>query len=188
MKNKLTALFLCILFVTAAVAAVELVKLSENPTKAKSIIRVAYDSGIEKPDLYQEKITQIIQHEGRLSKKTASLYSEYVITAARVNGINASLLLAVISVESRFNATSENKGALGLMQVVATAHGITNSKKLYNPEYNIQIGSGILKYYITKAGEINGGLAMYNGSYGISNVYYKKVLLQKQYYDKILYT
>lgn len=192
MKNKLENILLFIVFTCAITVSVWLFKLSENPIKVENIIKVAAAESvrIENPSITQlrSKITAIIQQEGKLHRNTAELYSNYVISASDRTGISISLVLAVIGVESNFNTTAQNNGAMGLMQVVASVHKINMPRKLYNPEYNIQVGTGILKDNIHQGGGISDGLALYNGSYGVSTVYSKKVLLRKQRYDKLLYT
>jgi soluble lytic murein transglycosylase-like protein len=80
------------------------------------------------------------------------------------------LILAVISVESRFNPIAEsNYGAKGLMQVVPKYHpekfadqgGATAA---LDPRTNILVGTRILAEYIRRAGSLEAGLQLYAGA------------------------
>lgn len=187
MKNKLTLTLITVALLAALSAAIVLVKLSESPIRLESIITAEAPTNVI-IDKKLAGIANIIQREGNLHINTAYKYAEYIITAANKHNIDPILILAVINVESMFKATSKNMGSLGLMQVVATIHKIKPAESLYNPEYNIQVGSKILKDSIRRGGNITAGLSLYNGSYYISTVYADKVLKRQARYNRIIYT
>ncbi|MEO8023310.1 lytic transglycosylase domain-containing protein [Polaromonas sp.] len=97
--------------------------------------------------------------------------------ASKTHGIDYSLLQAVISTESGFNAYAVSpKGAVGLMQVMpptAERYGVTagkNStvaKKLTNPKLNIKTGARYLVDLIKMfPGRLELALAAYNAGEG----------------------
>jgi hypothetical protein len=91
-------------------------------------------------------------------------------SAGRATGVDPLLVLAVISVESRFNPIAESDyGARGLMQVVPrfhveklAVHGGESS--LLEPMTNILVGTKILDEYIGRTGSLEAGLQMYGGA------------------------
>jgi soluble lytic murein transglycosylase-like protein len=80
------------------------------------------------------------------------------------------LVLAVISVESRFNPIAESgMGARGLMQIIPkyhldklAAHG--GEEAVLDPESNIVVGTQILREYVRRTGSLEAGLQYYNGA------------------------
>lgn len=97
------------------------------------------------------------------------------------------VILAVISVESRFNPIAESAmGAKGLMQVIPRFHiekfgPIGGEKAVFEPEANIMVGAKILKEYIRRTGDLAEALQMYAGaSFDESkNGYSAKVLSER---------
>jgi len=120
------------------------------------------------------------------SDATVDLVGEsYVV--GRAVGLDPLLILAVISVESRFNPIAESDmGAKGLMQVIPrfhteklAVHG--GEEAVLDPKTNILVGAQILKEYIRLAGGLEGGLQMYNGAADDpSQGYAQKVIAEKQ--------
>ncbi len=97
--------------------------------------------------------------------------------ASKTHGIDYSLLQALISTESGFNAHAVSpKGAVGLMQVMpptAARYGVTASKnstvakKLTNPKVNIKAGARYLADLIKMfPGRLELALAAYNAGEG----------------------
>jgi soluble lytic murein transglycosylase-like protein len=90
--------------------------------------------------------------------------------AAREVGLDPLLVLAVISVESRFNPIAESvMGAKGLMQIIPRYH-LAKLKQyggedaVLDPESNIQVGTQILQEYVYRTGTLEAGLQSYNGA------------------------
>jgi soluble lytic murein transglycosylase-like protein len=97
------------------------------------------------------------------------------------------LIIAVISVESRFNPIAESgAGAKGLMQIIPKYHGdklegFGGEQALFNPAANIEVGSQILREYIRRTGNVNIALQMYAGALGdYEDQYTRKVLNERQ--------
>jgi hypothetical protein len=123
---------------------------------------------------------------------TTDLVSE-AYAVGRGVGLDPLLILAVISIESRFNPIAESdKGAKGLMQVIPkwhyeklAEHGGENA--VLDPRTNMLVGAQILKEYIVRAGNLEAGLQMYNGaSDDPSQGYAQKVIAERQRLEQTL--
>lgn len=106
--------------------------------------------------------------------------------AAREVGLDPLLVLAVISVESRFNPIAESvMGARGLMQIIPKYHQAKLAKvggdaALWDPESNIRVGALILQEYVYRTGTLEAGLQYYNGAFWDGNAHYaNKVLTER---------
>lgn len=140
-----------------------------------------------------DKMSKIISRESQISIDSAMKYSISILDSAIKYSIDPILILSIISIESRFNPTARNNGAIGLMQVVGKYHKnkISSPKLLLDPHHNIDIGTQILKECIEVSKSDVSALSRYNGSFGVNTVYAKKVLKKKNkysseiFYDKI---
>lgn len=106
--------------------------------------------------------------------------------AARVN-LDPLLIMAVIAVESRYNPIAESGvGAKGLMQIIPKFHGdklaeFGGEKAVFNPEFNIRVGTRILREYLSRTGNVGIALQMYAGALSDDNdTYTNKVLAEKR--------
>jgi soluble lytic murein transglycosylase-like protein len=126
------------------------------------------------------------------TEPTVDLVSE-AYTVGRAVGLDPLLILAVISVESRFNPIAESDmGAKGLMQVIPrfhteklAVHG--GEDAVLDPKTNILVGAQILKEYIRLAGGLEAGLQMYNGAADDpAQGYAQKVIAEKQRLEQAL--
>jgi hypothetical protein len=92
--------------------------------------------------------------------------------AARDAKLDPHLVLAVMSIESRFDPKAKSaRGAQGLMQVVTRVHArrfepFGGIAAAFDPIANIRVGTQILKEYIINAGSAEGGLKGYVGAAG----------------------
>src|SRR5262245_29076775 len=90
--------------------------------------------------------------------------------AAEESGLDPLLVLAVISIESRFNPIAESvMGAKGLMQIIPKYHRIRllehgGEEAVLDPESNILVGTKILQEYVYRTGTLEAGLQTYNGA------------------------
>jgi len=154
----------------------------------------AHDAGTAAtPDPQHKVLAGYLARRYRVAgDATSDLVSEsYAV--GRAVGLDPLLILAVISVESRFNPIAESDmGAKGLMQVIPKFH--TEKLAVYggedavlDPKTNILVGAQILKEYIRLAGGVEAGLQMYNGSaYDPSQGYAQKVIAEKQRLEQAL--
>lgn len=108
-------------------------------------------------------------------------------------GLDPLLIIAVISVESRFNPIAESvAGAKGLMQIIPRYHAeklqvFGGEKAVFDPETNILVGSRILKEYIGRTGNLSMALQMYAGALNDDqDVYTSKVMNEKQRLQQIV--
>ena len=98
----------------------------------------------------------------------AAPYQAEIDAAARENGLDPSLLTAVIEQESGFdpNATSQ-AGAQGLMQLMpatAASLGVTNP---YDPSQSISAGARYLRHDLDRVGgDVSLALAAYDAGFG----------------------
>ena len=86
------------------------------------------------------------------------------------NGIDPTLILAVMAVESSFNPFAQSQvGAQGLMQVMTKVHadkyGLFGGKlAAFDPVSNLRVGVRVLEECIQRAGSTEGGLRLYVGA------------------------
>jgi soluble lytic murein transglycosylase-like protein len=119
-----------------------------------------------------------------------------VVTAAfregRRHGLDPTLILAVIAVESRFNPIAQSEqGAVGLMQVVPRFHmdkiAAFGVPAMLLPEANIAIGAHILKDAIRRGGSDAAGLQLYNGAFDDeTQAYANRVLAERRRLEEAL--
>ncbi|WP_233869395.1 lytic transglycosylase domain-containing protein [Paraburkholderia adhaesiva] len=104
-----------------------------------------------------------------VAKQKAVQISAAVTAAAQKYSLPPAVLLAIISIESRFREKARGpRGATGLMQVVPSAHRdlVRHVKDLTNPDVNIDLGSSILYGYMRDAGgNLDAAMKVYGGSY-----------------------
>jgi len=113
--------------------------------------------------------------------------------AARKVGLDPLLVLAVISVESKFNPIAESvMGAKGLMQIIPKYHRAKllehgGEEAVLDPESNILVGTRILQEYVYRTGSLEGGLQFYNGAFWDSSAQYaQKVMAERERLETVL--
>jgi hypothetical protein len=150
-------------------------------------------AGPAEPDAVQQAL---IQHLSRRFLIAASA-TERMVAAAQAAadevGLDPLLLLAVISVESRFNPIAESgMGAKGLMQIIPKYHldklnAVGGEDAVFDPESNIYIGARILQEYVHRTGTLEGGLQFYNGALRDNSAQYaRKVLAERDRLQEVL--
>jgi soluble lytic murein transglycosylase-like protein len=114
-----------------------------------------------------------IARKYRVAKAVTDRIVESAIVVGAELKINPVLILAVMSVESRFNPYAESgAGAQGLMQVMTRVHTDKFEKygegpqDAFHPEINIRVGAQILYDCIRRRGSITDGLKCYVGASG----------------------
>jgi soluble lytic murein transglycosylase-like protein len=133
-----------------------------------------------------DRMSAYLTHKFGVAKEKAQKISDAVQSAASRYSLPPALLLAIISIESRFKEKAKGaNGATGLMQVVPQAHRglLRNVKDLTEPTANIEAGSAILYGYMRSAnGDLNAALK----SYGGSQAYAKKVSLRVEDFTPVV--
>ncbi|MCM5681455.1 lytic transglycosylase domain-containing protein [Schlegelella sp. S2-27] len=97
--------------------------------------------------------------------------AESLVQAARRHGLDPSLVVAVMYVESRYRPQARSpKGALGLMQLMpatASQYGVSTEQALLDPHVNIDVGARHLRSLVDRFGDrIDLVLAAYNAGEG----------------------
>ena len=106
--------------------------------------------------------------------RVSSEVTSHIVAKAHAAGaelkVDPLLILAVISIESRFNPIAESTmGAKGLMQVIPRFHSkkfepLGGEKVALEPAVNIMVGAQILKEYLRRTGDVGDALQMYVGA------------------------
>jgi soluble lytic murein transglycosylase-like protein len=102
-------------------------------------------------------------------------------------GLDPTLILAIMAVESSFNPFAESPvGAQGLMQVMTRVHddkyqGFGGKHAAFDPVTNLRVGVQVLKECITRAGSLEAGLKYYVGAANLADDggYASKVLAEQ---------
>ena len=145
------------------------------------------------PDAVQQAL---IKH---LSRRflIASAVTERIVGAAHQAalevGLDPLLVLAVISIESRFNPVAESvMGAKGLMQIIPKYHyeklrAAGGEDAVFDPESNIHVGARILQEYVYRTGTLEAGLQFYNGAWRDASANYaQKVLAERHRLQQVV--
>jgi soluble lytic murein transglycosylase-like protein len=123
------------------------------------------------------QVSHLISEKFGVARDKAEQISAAVMSAASKYSLPPALLLAIISIESRFKEKARGaNGATGLMQVVPSAHRqLVRNIDLTEATANIEAGSAILHGYVKSAGgDVDAALK----SYGGSKAYAQKVSLR----------
>jgi soluble lytic murein transglycosylase-like protein len=111
--------------------------------------------------------------------------TDAVFSLSNKHGFNPYLVMALIFVESRFDRRAvSGKGACGLMQVnypVWKNKLNIDRRKLFEVDYNIELGLTILKGYLLETrGDIVRALILYNNGYNYTgNNFHERVLASR---------
>jgi soluble lytic murein transglycosylase-like protein len=161
------------------------------PSAAESL--AASTPVAETPDPAQQVL---IDHLSRRFFIAAAATERMVVTAHRAAsevGLDPLLVLAVISIESRFNPIAESvMGAKGLMQIIPKFHldkllAAGGEDAVFDPESNIQIGTRILQEYVHRTGTLEAGLQFYNGAWRDNSAQYAhKVMAERDRLEQVV--
>ena len=108
-------------------------------------------------------------------------------------GVDPTLILAVIAIESRFNPFAQSPvGAQGLMQVMTSVHDEKYERyggilAAFDPVANLKVGVQVLKECIQRAGSVEAGLRYYvgAGNRADDNGYANKVLAEQSFLNNV---
>jgi len=121
----------------------------------------------------------------RLHSPEFARITDAVFSLSNKHGFNPYLVMALIFVESRFDRHAvSGKGACGLMQVnypVWKNKLNIDRRKLFEVDYNIELGLTILKgYQLETRGDIVRALILYNNGYNYTgNNFHERVLASR---------
>jgi soluble lytic murein transglycosylase-like protein len=138
----------------------------------------------------------LVEHLSRRFLVAEEATERMVIAAHRAAaqvGLDPLLVLAVISVESRFNPFAQSgMGAKGLMQIIPKYHRaklleMGGDEAVLDPESNIHVGTRILQEYVYRTGTLEAGLQFYNGaSRDGSAQYAQKVMAERLKLEEVV--
>jgi soluble lytic murein transglycosylase-like protein len=140
-------------------------------------------SAAEAPDPTQVVLSKYLSRRFLIATEATERMVGAAYEAAREVGLDPLLLLAVISVESRFNPIAQSgMGAKGLMQIIPKYHraklqGMGGEEALWDPVANIRLGALILQEYVYRTGTLEAGLQYYNGAYWDGRAQYAQKVL-----------
>jgi soluble lytic murein transglycosylase-like protein len=154
----------------------------ENAQMASEALTQSAPPQDAKAEQASHKISELITRKFGVAREKAQTIATAVMSSASKYSLPPALLLAIISIESRFKETAKGpNNASGLMQVVPSAHKkLVRDKDLFDAEDNIDAGSAILHGYLRSAqGDIDSALK----SYGGSRAYAEKVSLRVKSFE-----
>ncbi|SDD02462.1 transglycosylase SLT domain-containing protein [Paraburkholderia lycopersici] len=134
---------------------------------------------------HSSAVSRYLTQKFGVAKEKATQISQAVTGAAKKYSLPPAVLLAIISIESRFRERAHGaNGATGLMQVVPSAHrNLLHNKDLTDPDVNIDIGSSILYGYQRDAGgDLNAAMKNYGGS----KAYAEKIRMRAVEFSRVL--
>jgi hypothetical protein len=115
-------------------------------------------------------------------------------TVGKKAGLDPTLILAVMAIESGFNPFAQSHvGAQGLMQVMTTIHQdkyeiFGGRRAAFDPVTNLRVGVQVLKDCIARAGSLEQGLKHYVGAANLAHDsgYAAKVLAEHTYLQEVM--
>jgi len=145
------------------------------------------EARIEAPlDPAQRVLVEYLAKRFLIATQATARMVETAHRAAGRVGLDPLLVLAVISIESRFNPIAESgMGAKGLMQIIPKYHRARLSEyggeaAIFDPESNIRVGTEILRDYVQRAGTLEAGLQFYNGAMRDSSAQYAQRVMAER--------
>jgi len=144
-------------------------------------------------DAVQQVLADHLSRRYYVASTETSRFVAVAYRAARDAGLDPLLVLAVISVESRFNPIAESvMGAKGLMQIIPKYHyakldAYGGEEAVLDPESNILVGTQILREYVRRTGTLEAGLQFYNGAmWDASAQYAQKVMAERSRLEAVV--
>jgi len=167
---------------TVTLSAAQPALAQENPVAASDAAAESAAQADPKTEQASHKISEMLTRKFGVAREKAQTIAAAVMSSASKYSLPPALLLAIISIESRFKETAKGpNNATGLMQVVPSAHKkLVRNVDLTDPEDNIETGSAILHGYVKSAqGDVDAALK----SYGGSRAYAEKVSLRVKAFE-----
>jgi soluble lytic murein transglycosylase-like protein len=147
----------------------------------------------ESRDPKQERLIRYLSRRFQVAGESIETVVDAAWRAADQANLDPLLVLAVISIESRFNPLAESPyGAKGLMQIIPRYHkqriaAQGGEAALLEPEPNIVVGTQILQEYVRRTGTIEAGLQYYVGSFSDGSAgYANKVMAERERLEGVM--
>src|SRR5687767_10928905 len=174
------------LFVAAAPPSALAPEVSAAPACVPADAESA-SGGAEPKDATQQALVEHLSRRFLIAAGATERMVAAAYRAALEVGLDPLLVLAVTSIESRFNPIAESvMGAKGLMQIIPKYHldklrAAGGEDAVLDPESNIHVGTRILQEYVHRTGTLEAGLQFYNGALRDSQALYAhKVLSERE--------
>jgi hypothetical protein len=116
------------------------------------------------------RVAAYVSQRYRVDGDRARAYVDIAFQVAKEARVDALLLLAIMAVESGFDALAQsNKGAQGLMQILTRVHGdkfapYGGVHAAFHPIVNVRVGAAILRDYLGRDGSVETALRHYVGA------------------------
>jgi soluble lytic murein transglycosylase-like protein len=162
--------------------------VSTPPPETLMHARIPVPEVVSRADL----LSGIVARRYRVAQDAAVEVVSAAFREGQRHGLDPTLILAVIAVESRFNPIAQSEqGAVGLMQIIPRFHmdkiAAFGVPSILLPEANIAIGAHILKEAIRRGGSDAAGLQLYNGSFDDeTRAYSTRVLTERRRLEEAL--
>ena len=118
----------------------------------------------------QAAVAQWLARRYRVAPEPVSRLVQEAWSVGRKAGLDPTLILAIMAVESSFNPFAQSAvGAQGLMQVMTKIHNdkyeaFGGNHAAFDPVTNLRVGVQVLKECIARAGSLEAGLRFYVGA------------------------
>ena len=144
------------------------------------------------------QILDIIEdYQTSLTPDEATQVAAHIYDCGRMYGFDPLLILAMIQTESSFGPKAVSRvGARGLMQVKpSTARAVVTTlgyewggdEALFEPVYNVQLGTGYLFHLVAKFGSVERAIIAYNqGETSVRGMLSNGSKLPQQYLRRVL--
>ena len=137
--------------------------------EADAVLRATAVSLQELPR-QQATLTTWIARRYKVAPEPVAALVQEAFAIGRRAGLDPTLILAIIAVESSFNPFAQSAvGAQGLMQVMTRVHddkyeAFGGNHAAFDPISNLRVGVQVLRDCIARAGNVQEGLRRYVGS------------------------
>lgn len=134
----------------------------------------------------QRAVTEMLSKRYRVAQEAVGGFVAAAYRAGKDTAVDPLLILAVISIESRFNPVAESTmGAKGLMQIIPRFHkekliGHGGDEALLDPEVNIRVGAQVLREYMRRFGGTETALQAYAGAFEEPTAQYSRLVLSER--------
>jgi hypothetical protein len=156
---------------------------------------VARATAIDPTELTRQQaaVTRWIARRYKVAAEPVGRLVQEAWLLGRRAGIDPTLILAVMAIESSFNPFAQSPvGAQGLMQVMTRVHddkysAFGGSFAAFDPLANLRVGVQVLKECIARAGSLESGLKFYVGAANLPDDggYAGRVLTEQGYLRRV---
>jgi soluble lytic murein transglycosylase-like protein len=173
-----------------------------NPSSADILLDLAEPDAIERATAadpatlsrQQAAVVRWISKRYAVAQEPVSRLAQEAWAVGRKVGIDPTLILAVMAIESRYNPFAQSHvGAQGLMQVMTKIHqdkydSFGGKQAAFDPVTNLRVGVQVLKDCIKAAGSVELGLKHYVGAANLAHDsgYGAKVLAEQAYLKQVM--